>query len=333
MRRSVDKQIISEAKRVLRDESQAITLLAEKIGDSFVDAVKLILKCKGQLILTGLGKSGLVAKKIAATLTSTGTPSVFVHPVDALHGDMGIVGEKDILIAISKSGYSKEVTKVAQSFKRLGSKIIAISENNKSDLGKLADVVISLPKVTEADPLELAPTTSTTLTMALGDALAITLLSQRGFTAEDFAKYHPDGTLGRRLLLKAGDIMHSGANLPKVSEDRSMKNVILEITSKGLGITCVVDRKGKFKGTITDGDLRRLIERAKDPLKLTAKEALELTRRKKLPKGPFVVKKDTLAIECREIMKENMITTLVVLDDQEKPIGIVRIHEITAAGL
>ncbi len=332
MRHSANQTIIDDAKRVLRDEARAIDLLAESIGESFAKAVRLILKSKGQLVLTGLGKSGLVAKKIAATLTSTGTPSVFVHPVDALHGDMGIVGARDILIAISKSGYSQEVSKVAQSFKRLGSKIIAITEKEKSDLGKLADIVISLPKVVEADPLELAPTTSTTLTMALGDALAVTLLSQRGFTAEDFAKFHPDGTLGRRLLLKASDIMHSGANLPKVSEDRSMKSVILEITSKGLGITCVVDRKGRFKGTITDGDLRRLIERADNPLKLTAKEALELTRRKKLPKGPFVVSKDTLAIECRQIMKENMITTLVVLDN-DKPVGIVRIHEITAAGL
>ncbi len=332
MKQTTAETIINNGKRVLRDEAQAINMLADSIDSAFAKATELILRCKGQLILTGLGKSGLVARKIAATLTSTGTPSVFVHPVDALHGDMGIVGSKDILIAISKSGYSREVAKVAQSFKRLGSKIIAITEKEKSELGKLADVVIKLPAVAEADPLELAPTTSTTLTMALGDALAITLLSQRGFTAEDFAKFHPDGTLGRRLLLKAGDIMHSGSSLPKVSEDRPMKNVIFEITSKGLGVTCVVNRRGKFIGTITDGDLRRLIERTKDPLKLSAKQALELTRRKKLPKGPFTVSKDTLAIECREIMKENMITTLVVLDD-DKPVGIVRIHEITAAGL
>ncbi len=326
-------EILSFAQKVLSEEARAVSTLAEQIDNEFVRAANIILKCKGQLVLTGLGKSGLIARKISATLTSTGTPAIFVHPVDALHGDIGIVGRQDILIAFSKSGYSREVAKVAQNFKRLGSKVIAITENPNSELGKLSDVVLKLPKVNEADPYDLAPTTSTTMMAALGDALAITLLSLRGFTAEDFARFHPDGTLGKRLLLRAADIMYSGDKLPKVNENTSMKDVIYEITSKGLGITCVVNRRGKFIGTITDGDLRRLIERTKNPLKLKAKEALELTRRKDLPKGPFTIPKDTLVIKCREIMQENKITSLVVLNKESEPIGIVRLQEITSAGL
>lgn len=328
-----DERIIESVRKILEEESKAINTLAKELDSSTAEAVKTILHCKGQIILTGLGKSGLIARKIAATLTSTGTPSVFVHPVDALHGDIGIVSPKDILIAFSKSGHSQEVIKVAQNFKKLGGKVISITEKPTSELGKISDIVIKLPSINEADPFDLAPTTSTTMMIALGDAIAITLLSLRGFTAEDFARFHPDGTLGRRLLLRAADIMYSGEKLPKVEENRPMKDVIYEITSKGLGITCVVDKEGRFIGTITDGDLRRLIERTKDPLKLNARQALELTRRKNLPQGPFTVSKETPAIECRQIMQENKITSLIVLNKSSEPIGIVRLQEITAAGL
>jgi arabinose-5-phosphate isomerase len=328
-----DQEILKKAKNVLTDEADAIKTLADNLDEGFLKAVRLIIKSKGQIIITGLGKSGLVGRKISATLTSTGTPSVFVHPVEALHGDMGIVTKNDILLSISKSGCNSEIVKFAQSFRRIGGHILAITENEKSPLGTISDIVIPLPKIKEVDPMEVAPTTSTTLTLALGDALAIVLLSMRGFTAEDFAKYHPDGTLGRKLLLRAKDIMFADEKLPCASVAAPMKQVILEMTSKGLGLSCIVDKKGKFFGTLTDGDLRRLMQRAQNPLKLTAEGALDISRRKKGPRGPFTVTPDTLAIECREIMKNNMITCLVVLNDDSSPVGIVRIHEITAAGL
>jgi len=333
MRSGRASQILSCARKVLADEAEAISATSDRLDEAFVRVVRSILKCRGQLIITGLGKSGLVARKIAATLTSTGTPSVFVHPVEALHGDLGLISKKDMLLAISKSGHTNEITKFVQSFKRLAGVTVAITENDRSALAKLCDLVLPLPRVDEADSLALAPTTSTTMTMALGDAIAVTLLSLRGFTAEDFAQFHPDGTLGRRLLLRAKDLMHAGEKLPTVTAGTTMREVILEMTSKGLGLTCVVDERGRFAGTLTDGDLRRLIERTANMLELKAGEALDRSRRSAGPSGPFTVPPDTPAIECRKIMKDNMITSLVVLDEQAKPVGVVRIHEITAAGL
>jgi len=325
--------VLACARNVLSGEAEGIHTLARRLDADFVKVIRAVLGCRGQLIITGLGKSGLVARKIAATLTSTGTASVFVHPVEALHGDIGIVTKSDMLLAISKSGHSDEITKFTQIFKRMGGRTIAMTENKRSVLAKLCDLVLPLPKVQEADQMDLAPTTSTTMTMALGDAIAVTLLSLRGFTAEDFAQYHPDGTLGRRLLLRAKDIMHSGEKLPKVNSTDDMKTAIAEMTGKGLGVTCVVDHQERFAGTITDGDLRRLMERADDMLTITAESALEFSRRKKGPLGPFTVSPDTLAIECREIMNRNKIKDLVVLDDNERPVGVVHIYEITAAGL
>jgi len=327
------EDILARAQKVLSNEAQAVSTLAATLDKRFVQVVRAILKCRGQLIITGLGKSGLVARKIAATLTSTGTPSVFVHPVEALHGDLGIISKKDMLVAVSKSGNSAEMVKFVQGFRRLGGHTVAITENEESSLAKLCDFVLPLPRIPEADPLELAPTTSTTMTMALGDALAVTLLSLRGFTADDFAQFHPDGTLGRRLLLRAKDLMHAGEKLPKVRGDTGMRDVILEMTSKSLGLTCVVDKDDRFAGTITDGDLRRLIESTDNVFRLDAEQAIKLSRRGAGPIGPFTVLPEMLAIECREIMKQNKVTSLVILDDQSRPVGVVRIHEITAAGL
>ncbi len=332
-KKQTDKDILACGQRVLCDEADALSKLSKGLDGHFVAVVQAIRKCKGQVIITGLGKSGLVARKIAATLTSTGTPAVFVHPVEALHGDMGITTSKDMLLALSKSGHSDETTKFVQHFKRLGGLAIAVTENGRSAMAGVCDMLLPLPKVTEADPHELAPTTSTTMMMALGDAVAVTLLSMRGFKAEDFAKYHPDGMLGRRLLLRARDVMHSGEKLPKLPLSATMQDVFSEMTSKGLGVTCVVDSEGAFVGTITDGDLRRTFERTKNPLKLTAQKVLDQSRRNRGPAGPFTITPDTLAIECRQIMNENKIKDLVVLDDGNCPVGVVHIYEITAAGL
>jgi arabinose-5-phosphate isomerase len=257
---------------------------------------------------------------------------VFIHPVEGLHGDIGIVTKKDLLLAISKSGHSGELVKFIQSYKRLGGVAVAVTEGLKSPMARLCDMILPLPKLPEADEMDLAPTTSTTVTLALGDAIAVTLLWLRGFGPQDFAKYHPDGTLGRRLLLCARDLMHADEKLPVVTTADTMKVAIGEITSKGLGVTCVVDDDGKFVGTITDGDLRRLMEKASNMLSLTTGEALDLSRRKAGPVGPFTVGPETPAIECREIMNKYKIKDLVVLQN-DTPVGVVRIYEITAAGL
>ena len=327
------EKTVKLGKRVLEQEAEAISQLADMLDARFDAAVQRICNCKGQLIITGLGKSGLVARKIAGTLTSTGTPALFIHPVEGMHGDLGITSSKDMLLAISKSGNSNEVIKFVQGFKPLGGAAIAITESVGSGLAKLCDIVLPLPVVKEAGPLELAPTTSTTMMMALGDALAMALLQQRGFTERNFAQFHPDGTLGKRLLLRACDLMHSGQHLPSVSADANMHQVVLEMTSKTLGMTCVVDQQGRFMGTITDGDLRRLLEHEDDLMKLQARAALDLSRRSLGPAGPFTVSPDDLAVHCREIMKKNLITALVVVDQADRPVGLVRLQDITAAGL
>jgi len=327
------EKTVKLGKRVLEQEAEAISQLADMLDARFDTAVQKIRNCKGQLILTGLGKSGLVARKVAGTLTSTGTPTLFIHPVEGMHGDLGIINSEDMLLAISKSGNSNEVIKFVQGFKPLGGAVIAITESAGSGLAKLCDIVLPLPVVKEAGPLELAPTTSTTMMMALGDALAMALLQQRGFTEQNFAQFHPDGTLGKRLLLRAGDLMHSGEQLPSVSADTNMHQVVLEMTGKALGMTCVVDQQGRFMGTITDGDLRRLLEQEHDLMKLEARAALHLSRRGSGPAGPFTVSPDDLAVHCREIMKKNLITALVVVDQANRPVGLVRLQDITAAGL
>lgn len=327
------EKTVKLGKRVLEQEAEAISQLADMLDARFDAAVQKIRNCSGQLILTGLGKSGLVARKVAGTLTSTGTPTLFIHPVEGMHGDLGIISSKDMLLAISKSGSSNEVIKFVQGFKSLGGAVIAITESTGSGLAKLCDIVLPLPVVKEAGPLELAPTTSTTMMMALGDALAMALLQERGFTEQDFAQFHPDGTLGKRLLLRVGDLMHSGEQLPSVSADTNMHQVVLEMTGKALGMTCVVDQQGRFMGTITDGDLRRLLEHEDDLMKLQARAALDLSRRGSGPTGPFTVSPDDLAVHCREIMKKNLITALVAVDQANRPVGLVRLQDITAAGL
>src|SRR5262245_38006911 len=246
---------------VVRDEADALTALAESIGPTAGRAVDPILNSPGQLLVTGLGKSGLIAAKVAATLASTGTNAKFIHPVEGLHGDLGIVQDGDLLLAFSKSGHTEEIIRFVGHFKRIGGDVIAVCEPGRSPLAELAEVVLEIPKRPEAGTLQLAPTTSTTLMVVVGDALAMALVDARGFKAEQFARFHPEGSLGKRLLLTAADLMHGGAELPRVPAEASFHDLLLEITSKHIGMSCVVEPTGKLLGVFTDGDLRRLLER------------------------------------------------------------------------
>ena len=265
---------IDEAKRVLRVEAQAILELAERIDENFSRAVELLYQCKGKVILMGMGKSGLVARKIASTFASTGTPSFFLHPAEGLNGDFGMLAKEDVVIAISNSGETRELIEALPLIKRYGNRLITLSGNSKSTLAKAGDVHLNIHVKEEACPLGLAPTASTTATLALGDALAVTLMVKRGFKETDFALLHPGGALGKRLLLKVEDLMHVGEAFPMVSEKALMKEAIFQITSKRLGVTGVCNQEGHLVGVITDGDLRRALEKFSDLLNRQASEVM-----------------------------------------------------------
>lgn len=323
------------AREILLQQVDALNDLRNGIDDSFAKAVESLANSGQPAIITGIGKSGLIARKAAATLASTGTPAIFMHPVEGLHGDLGAVSAGAVLVALSKSGNTEELTRFVQHFRRVGGHVIAICETAESQLAELADIHLPIPKLPEAGPLGLAPTTSTLMTLALCDALAMALLDRRGFREADFARYHPDGSLGRKLLLRASDIMHGGVELPLVSVDSGFNDLLLEVTSRHLGMACVVDDKGLLQGVFTDGDLRRLLMRCETPGRLTAGEAWRLSRRD--PNEPPVtcstVAPETLAVECLQLMRESQITVLVVSEDQKKPVGIVRLQDIDRAGL
>jgi arabinose-5-phosphate isomerase len=319
------ESIIDKGKRVLRIEAEAIAALEKRIGEDFAEAVSIVLASKGRVIVTGMGKSGLVARKIVATMNSTGTPAIFLHPSDAVHGDLGMVRKEDVVIAVSKSGNTSEVQQLVPMFKRIGVPIIALVGNVSSALAGAADVVIDVSVKEEACPFDLAPTASTTATLAVGDALAIALLEKRQFTAEEFAMFHPGGNLGKRLLLRIEEIMVSGDGVPKVHEDVSLRDAILEITSKRLGATCVVRSDGTLAGIITDGDLRRLLQKTTDVTHVKAGTAMTTS--------PKMVHKDMLAALALQEMEAYNITQLVVVDDDRRPIGIVHLHDLVKAGL
>jgi arabinose-5-phosphate isomerase len=322
------------AARIIRDEASALLRLAETVDDQFEKAVEAIHKSGGRLIATGLGKSGLVARKIAATLTSTGTPTMFLHPVEGMHGDLGHITAQDTLLALSKSGKTEEVARLVSVFRQLGGRVIVMTENGAAPLSAVADIVLRLPEVPEACLLNLAPTSSTTMMMALGDGLAMALLERRGFKEDDFAQLHPDGTLGVGALLRARDLMRAGDELPVVPISAPFRELLETMSAKSLGMSCVVDRDGRLLGTITDGDLRRLIERTENPKKLDLQEAIRLSPRVVGESHrPITVSEETMAITCRSIMRERMITHLIVTDDKERPIGLVRMHDLLAAGL
>lgn len=320
--------IKEKAIEVLSIEADAVKALIPRIDNNFAAAVQAILACKGRVVVTGMGKSGHVGKKIAASLASTGTPSFFMHPAEAFHGDLGMVTESDIVLAISNSGESMEIVNILPIIKRIGATIIAMSGRRESSLGKIADHFIDISVEREACPLGLAPTASTTATLAMGDAMAIALLSERNFTAQDFAVFHPGGALGRKLLLNVEHVMHSGDDNPVISVDKTAKEAIFTMTSKGLGATSVIDATGRLIGIVTDGDIRRRLENGAKFIDEPV-EAL-------MTKMPKTITKEKLAAEALSIMEKHKprpITVLPVVDANAKPIGIVHLTDLLRQGV
>ncbi len=321
--------MINQAKRVLRIEADAVMALIDRIDVHFEQAVDMILNCEGRVVVTGMGKSGHIGRKIAATLASTGTPALFLHPAEGIHGDLGMVTRGDTVIALSNSGETEEITRMLPSLKRLGINIIALTGNPESTLAKNSDAVIDVGVKEEACPLGLAPTASTTATLAMGDALAVVLLDKRGFREEDFASFHPGGTLGKKLLLRVRDLMHTGEAIPVVSEKTLIKGAIYEISSKKMGITAVVNAAGNLAGVISDGDLRRWMEKTeKSGENLLVKKVDEIMTR-----NPKTANKDSLAAEAVAIMEKNSITCLIVVDREVKPEGVIHLHDLLKAGV
>lgn len=319
--------LIEKARRVIRVEADALTAMANRIDDSFERAIDLILASPGRVIVSGMGKSGLVGQKIASTMASTGTPAFFLHPAEGIHGDLGMIMAGDVVIAISNSGETDEVLRILPSIKRLGTRLIAMSGNPSSNLAASSDVFLDVSVSEEACPLGLAPTASTTATLAMGDALAVALLIKRGFRAEDFAIFHPGGALGKKLLLRVEDIMHTGEAIPLVPEDTLMKEALFVITDKGLGVTGVCDECGSLNGIITDGDLRRSLEKGFDILNQRASEIMK--------RNPLRIKHSELAAAALKIMEQRAITSLFVFENDQSvaPCGIIHLHDILKAGI
>jgi arabinose-5-phosphate isomerase len=319
--------VIDEARRVIRVEALALSAMADRIDSSFEHAIDLILASSGRVIVSGMGKSGLVGQKIASTMASTGTPAFFLHPAEGIHGDLGMIMTGDVVIAISNSGETEEILRILPSIKRLGAHLIAMSGNPASNLARSSDVILDVSVSEEACPLGLAPTASTTATLAMGDALAVALLVKRGFKAEDFAIFHPGGALGKKLILRVEDLMHSGDAIPLVQEDTLMKEALFVITAKGLGVTGVCDASGALKGVITDGDLRRSLEKGFDILNQRASEIMK--------HGPLRIKRSELAAAALQIMEQRAITSLFVYENDQSfaPCGVIHLHDILKAGI
>lgn len=319
-------RILKRGREVLGIEANGILGLVDRLDENFVRAVDLLYDCKGKVVVTGLGKSGLICRKIAATLSSTGTPSLFLHAGDGIHGDLGMIMKEDIVLAVSNSGETEEILKLLPILRRLGLKLIVITGNANSSLSRAADVILNATVKEEACPLGLSPTASTTAALALGDALAVVLLEKRGFKEEDFALRHPGGALGRKLLLRVEDLMHRGKQLPVVPEETPMKETLLEITSKRLGVTAVVDERGSLVGIITDGDLRRSLESKGDIFRFKAKELMT--------RNPKTIPADALAARAVALMERHSITSLFVLEHKgSKPVGVVHLHDLLKAGI
>lgn len=310
---------------VIQVETQAVAALAEQINDDFVIACELMFNCKGRVVVTGMGKSGHIAGKIAATLASTGTPAFFVHSGEASHGDLGMITRHDVVLALSNSGETEEVLTILPLIKRLGVPLIAMTGNPASTLAKFATVHINVAVQQEACPLGLAPTSSTTAALVMGDALAVSLLEARGFTRDDFALSHPGGSLGRRLLLMVEDIMHAGDDVPLVPESALISDALLEMTEKKLGMTAVVDANNRVAGIFTDGDLRRMLSRNLDVHKTLITEVMT--------PNCAVVTQNILAAEAMQIMEQKKINALIVVDAQQKAIGALNMHDLIRAGI
>ena len=319
--------ILENAKDVFRKEADAILSLIDRLNDDFIKAVSILQSCTGKVIVTGIGKSGIVSQKLASTLSCSGTPAFFLHPAEGVHGDCGMIAKEDVVIAVSNSGETDEVIKLLPLIKRMGIKLIVLTGKPDAVLSRSADVVLDVSVKEEACPLGLVPTSSTTAAVAMGDALALTLLERRGFNEEDFAVLHPGGTLGRKLLMRVEDLMHVKEAMPLVSEQDPMKVALIEMTSKRLGVTGVVNASGELMGIITDGDLRRGLEREGNLLALTARDVMTLR--------PKTIEKDALAATALQKMEHYSITSLFVIPETglKKPEGIVHLHDILRAGI
>jgi arabinose-5-phosphate isomerase len=318
-------RIKSLARNVLETEARAVTVLMDRIDDEFIRACEICLECQGRIVVIGMGKSGHIGSKIAATLASTGSPAFFVHPGEASHGDLGMITGPDVVLAISNSGETAELITILPMIKRLGVKLIGMTGKPASTLSKAADVNLDVSVAEEACPLNLAPTASTTATLALGDALAVALLEARGFTEEDFARSHPSGTLGRRLLLLVGDLMHSGDEIPRIEADKPLSEGLLEMSRKGLGMTTVFGDNNHLEGVFTDGDLRRAIDDSLD-LRTTA------MRDVMTPRG-HTIAPELLAAEAVRMMQTHKITSLLVIDETDELVGVLHIHDLLRAGV
>jgi arabinose-5-phosphate isomerase len=316
-------RILESARRVLDIEAEAVARLRDRIDDGFVRAVEIILACRGRVVVSGMGKSGHVARKIASTMASTGTPAFFMHPGEASHGDLGMIAEGDVMIALSNSGESEELLVIVPLIKRRGARLISITGNPSSRLAKAADAHLDAGVAQEACSLGLAPTASTTAALALGDALAVTLLEARGFGPEDFARSHPGGSLGRRLLTHVEDIMRTGAAIPSVRENASFGDALLEISRKGMGMTAIVDGDGRVAGIFTDGDLRRTLEKALDLRTLGVRDVMH--------RNPRTIGARQLAAEAANVMEQHRITQLLVVDNDGRLAGALNMHDLMQA--
>ncbi len=320
------ESILDIAKKVLKIEAEAVYSLIDKLNSDFEKAVEIIFESKGRVVVIGMGKSGLVGRKIAATLSSTGTPAFFLHPAEASHGDIGMVTSHDVIIAISNSGETEEITGLIPFLKRYNVKIISITGNRNSTLSKAADVILDVSVKEEACPIGIVPTSSTTAAMAMGDALAVALLQKRGFKEEDFAFFHPRGTIGKKLFTKVKDLMHTGNDLPLVTPDLPMSKTVIEMSSKRLGHTIVVGSEGKIAGIITDGDVRRGLEKWGGKL-------FEMSAAEVMTKNPKTISEEELAAKALSIMEKYSITALVVADKDYRPLGLIHLHDILKHGI
>ena len=316
--------LITSGQRVIAIETQALQSLQARIGPAFADACRELMACRGRVVCTGMGKSGHIATKIAATLSSTGTPAFFLHPGEASHGDLGMVKDSDVVLLLSNSGESEEILTIVPALKRQGNRIIAMTGRPDSRLATLADVHLDVSVPEEACPLGLAPTSSTTASLVMGDALAVALLESRGFTADDFARSHPAGSLGRRLLLHISDVMHGGDEVPRVGENASASEALVEMSRKRLGMTAVVDAAGRLLGVFTDGDLRRALDDAQLDLRSMPVKSL-------MAHTPKTIGPNQLAVEAAHLMEAHKINALVVVDDERRVVGALNIHDLLRA--
>ncbi len=320
-----NEELLDLARETLEIESRAVQRMSSRLTDDFAAACRLCMDTPGRVVVTGMGKSGHIASKIASTLASTGTPAFYMHPGEASHGDLGMITDQDLLLAISYSGETDEVVTILPLVKRMGTRLLSMTGKATSTLAKAADVHLDVGVTEEACPLNLAPTASTTATLAMGDALAVALLKSRGFTAEDFARSHPSGSLGKRLLLRVADVMRTDGEIPAVLSDVNLRDGLMEMTQKGLGMTAIVDKDRRILGIFTDGDLRRALDDGADVHTTRMSEVMH--------KDCKTTSADTLAAEAVNVLDENKITSLLVVDDDNRVVGALNVHDLFRAGI